>query len=255
MCVPPHAPSLRLSPEGRGSLCSSELSWVGGTSWVLCRFASVPGAHLCYHQWAPTWRPGLSQPSLLQAHLLQNALLGHQDHACVVAHLCPPAPMLSVTELGWQSVSCNAACLECHSLPLALDCRPWSKLSWRSRLNHPRGPWAGCAHGGHTPVHLCVLRVERRAWCPEGTKLVIVEWMTVKDCRLLASAGPMATHGPRRLCRFTVWSRSQPSGIAVSGPAVGRMFSCGQPVLAQLVKLYRPGSRSGVGQRARRLRR
>lgn len=61
-----------------------------------------------------------------------------------------------------------------------------------------------------------------------------------------------ATHGPSCLCRFAVWPRGQPSGIAGSarsGPAMGRMVSCGQPVLAQLVKLYRPGEQVWGGVR------
>ena len=44
MCVPPCAPSLRLSPEGRGSLRSSELSWLEehlGSSVALHQFQGL----------------------------------------------------------------------------------------------------------------------------------------------------------------------------------------------------------------------
>ena len=70
------------------------------------------------------WQPGLSQPSLLQAHLLRNVLLGHQESQPRGGPPVSTCPTLSITGLGCQSVSCGAICLECHSSILALVAGP-----------------------------------------------------------------------------------------------------------------------------------
>ena len=162
-------------PEGRGRLCSTDLSWLEeqvGSSVAPHQSQGLTCPATSGLTMAAMAEPAFSSPGTSAAEWPSRP--SGITATCLSSCVPLPHPVHRRTPLA--VVSCGAICHECHS-SISSGCRTWSKLLWmpRSWLSIRGDPGLAVPKVGTHLAHLCVLRAEHRAWCPGVTKLVIVE--------------------------------------------------------------------------------